>query len=297
MPQLVSRRQHLTLSVKTLILIVHSSALINTNRRISDLQFSNIMASLSHVPIWEPMKVYQYYNSVRRRMSHKRPVHTLPNTFWRSSKLRHWSSTPESALSVIAGNFQARFLIRNLCVDIIEQLHRAAIPVILAMKVQEDSLSTYISHTDLLKYLIRQALQIRDKVHTEKSMSLTCAKFHDSTDEAGWFQLFEATLADIGSLVYIIVDLVILDKSFSFIDNFSWIGAFEQFFETLINRKISTKVKVLLVCYGSLPIELSARDRNKFVIPAKADSITARQRKFARAVKSLTIRNKSDSST
>ena len=245
------------------------------------------MASLSDVSIWDPTKVYQYHRSLRQRRSHTAAVRSVSNSFWRSPKLRHWSSTDDSALSIIVGNFHTRFVMRNLCVDVIEQLHDAKVPVLLAMRVpQENATSANISSNDLLKYLVRQAIQVRHKLQTEKSMAVKCATFHGASTEMEWFQVLEAVLAEIGSQVYIIVDLEVLDRNLGPADGFSWALAFEHFFNKLLLRGLSTKVKVLLVSYGSLPFQLSTADHSKFVITTKTQLTTARQQKAGRGVKS-----------
>ncbi|KAF2802196.1 uncharacterized protein BDZ99DRAFT_402242 [Mytilinidion resinicola] len=265
---------------------LHSGALIDTNDRLSDLQFSQIMMSLSDVSIWDPTKVYKYHHSLKQRRSHTAAVRSVPNSFWQSPKLHRWSSTDDSALSIIVGNYHARFVMRNLCIDVIEQLHDAKVPVLLAMRVpQENGSSANISSNDLLKYLVRQAIQIRHKLQTEKSMAMKCATFHGASTETEWFQVLEAVLADIGSQVYIIVDLEMLNRDLGPVDGFSWVLAFEHFFNELLVRGLSTQVKVLLVSYSSLPFQLSAADRSKFVTTAKTQLTTARQRKAGRGVR------------
>lgn len=209
----------------------------------------------------------------------------LTNSFWRSPKLRHWSSTGESAISVITGNFHSRFVLRDLCVDITEQLHTAKVPVLLALRVpQEKDTSANVSSNDPLKYLIRQAIRVHHELQTEKSMALGCATFHEATSESEWFQVLEGILADINSPVYILIDLDILDRSFSPIGGFSWVQAFKQSFNALEARGLATKVKVLFISYGSLPFRLSAMEHSQFVVSAKTQLITARQRTVGRGV-------------
>ncbi|KAJ9605959.1 hypothetical protein H2200_009808 [Cladophialophora chaetospira] len=266
---------------------LHSSAQVDTNQRLSDLQFSQIVASLAAVPIWDPFKAYQYHYSMRQRRIHSTAVRSIPDSFWQSPKLRRWCSTNESTLSIITGNFNARFIMRNLCVDVIQQLRDANVPVLLAMRVpQENDTPAQISSIDLLKYLVRQAIQISHKFQTEKSMALRCGTFHDASTETEWFQVLEGTLADMGGQVYIVIDLGILDSKFKPLDEFSLPTAFEHFFITLLARGLSTKVKVLLVSYSALPFRLSATDHSKFVTPAKAQLITARRRKAGKGAKS-----------
>jgi len=118
---------------------------------------------------------------------------------------------------------------------------------------------------------------------------MRCAAFHTALTETEWFHVLEGILADIGGQVYIVVDLGILDTKYDPLDKFSWVTAFEDFFNSLSARRLSTKVKVLLVSYGSLPFQLSAADYAKCVISAKSQLTTARQRKAGKGVKSSKI--------
>jgi len=264
--------------------------MIDTNQRLSDLQFSQIMASLSDTSLWDPTKVFQYHRSLTRLQSHISASRSLPHSFWQSSKLQHWSSTNDSAMSIVLGNFHARFNMRALCVGIVEQLHQAKIPVLLAMAMpQENVESVKVSSIDLLKYLVRQALQIRTKRHTEKSMAFTCASFHSASTEIELFQTLEAVLADINSQVYIVVDLGILEATLSTVGEFSWVYAFEQLFTALSARGSLTKLKVFLVSYRSLPFQLPAADFSRLVTLAKTQPMKVRQRKLGRGANSIRL--------
>ena len=259
--------------------------MIDTNQRLSDLQFSQIIASLSDVSIWNPTKVFQYHHSLTRLRSRLITSRSVPKSVWQSSKLRHWSSTNDSALSIVLGNFHTRFDMRTLCVGIVEQLHQAKVPVLLALGMPQDNgTSAKFSSTDLLKYLLRQALQVKHKLHTEKSMTYTCASFHHASTETEWFQMLEAVLADIGSEVYIVADLGMVEKSLSPIDEFSWVSAFEQFFTALSARGLRTKLKVLLVSYRSLPFRLPDTDSYRLVTLPKMQRIKAWQQKVGKDV-------------
>jgi hypothetical protein len=175
-------------------------------------------------------------------------------------------------------------------VDIVQQLRDAEVPVLLAMRVQqENGNAANVTTTELLKYLARQAIQIQHKQQTERSMSLKCAAYQEASTDSEWFQLLEAVLSSISDQLYIIVDLEILDKTAESVDGFSWIQAFERLFKTIDARGLSAKIKVLFVSYGTLPLQLSATDRSRFVISAKAQFVTARQRRAGRGISSQQI--------
>jgi len=256
--------------------------MVDTNCRLSDLQFSQIMVSLSEVQLWDPLRVYQYHYALHRRR--RSPISQLSNRFWHSTKLRNWTRSPQSEISLIMGTFHSRLALRGFCVDVIEQLRAHQVPVLVSMRVTDDlSTTTKISSMDLLKYFVKQALQLSQKMRNERSMALSCARFHSAMSETEWFQLLESVLAEIGQTVYIIVDLELLDPDLDMLGRFSWLSAFRAFFSRLEERQVSTQVKVLLINYGSrLPFGLSDSEYSDFVVPAKMTPTTVRQRRAGR---------------
>jgi len=263
-----------------LTIVVQSAAVINTNSRLSDLQFSQIMNSISDEAIIDPMKVFNYLMAARRRTSHK-PTHVLSNRFLNSPQLKRWASLDTSDVSIIKGSFRSRQAVRNFCVGVIEQIRDAQIPVIWALNIPRiEDQPAEISTIDLLKYITKQAIPLRKKPPTEKSMSLSCAPFHGNLSEADWFQLLESALAEIGRPVYLIIDLELLHRDSAPANGFSWLCAFREFFTQLARRGIDHPVKVLLISYGAgLPFALSSSEQSGFVISTKTDTVTARQRR------------------
>jgi hypothetical protein len=269
---------------------VTSVTCINTNNVVSDLQFGQIMETLSRVSIMDPAKLFQYHCSLRRQRSRSAAIQSIPNNFWQSPKLRIWSSTNKSALVIVSGNYQARYVMRDFCVEVIQQLHDATVPVLLALKAPQEmkasSLSANISMMDVLEYLVRQAITARHRSQTEKSMVMRCATIHEADTEAKWFDIFEAVLAELGSLVYIVIDMDILDKHLQPTDAFLWLQQFQSVFDNFTTRGLATSVKVVLVSCSPLPFKLSSSDRSKFVVQARTQVVTARQRKAGRAKRS-----------
>ncbi|KAI1496447.1 hypothetical protein F5X99DRAFT_72715 [Biscogniauxia marginata] len=266
---------------------LQSTSLVNTNDILTDLQFSQIMGSITELPIWDPMKAFQYHRNLRSRRSHN-SFRPLSDRFWHSPKLRKWFASQESDICIIMGNFQSRFSLRNFCVDVIEQLNSSQVPVLLALRVtQENSPSTAISSVDLLAYLVRQALHVSQSIQTEKSMSLSCARVHSARSEKEWFQNLEAVLSAIGRQIYLVIDLEMLDRDLCSLDSFSWLSSFLDFFTKLNEHCMTTRVKVLLISYGpELPFRLSNNQYSEFVIPAKTEVVTVRQQKARRRLAS-----------
>ncbi|KAH7382484.1 hypothetical protein DE146DRAFT_228650 [Phaeosphaeria sp. MPI-PUGE-AT-0046c] len=194
-----------------------SATCLNTNNVVTDIQLNQIMDTLLVVSMLDPMKSFQYHCALRRQRSRSVAMQSIPIKFWQSPKLRKWSSTQESALTIISGNYQARYVVRDFCVDVIKQLNDAAVLVLLALKApQEDNISTLVSTIDVLKYL--------------------------------WFQILKAVLADLGQLVYIVVDLELLDRHIESRDGIIWVQQFQSMFADFTRRRSRTKVKIVQTC-------------------------------------------------
>lgn len=186
-----------------------------------------------------------------------------------------------SDIAILREQFQSIQALRYFCTDVIQYLSELGIPIIYALKIPVNELaSPNISCIDLIKYILRQALQIRQKYQTEKSMSLACAPFHGNYSEAEWFQVLEHVLSGINRPVYLLLDLELINRDLIPSQGFSWFSAFRQFFETLSQRQITNCLKVLLITYGSeLPFTLSPSEYSEFVLSTVADMTRARRRK------------------
>ncbi|KAH7397600.1 hypothetical protein BKA64DRAFT_42394 [Cadophora sp. MPI-SDFR-AT-0126] len=258
---------------------LQSAAMVSMNHTLSDIQFSQIMQSISDTTLWDRTKSLHYLRAARRRTCNN-PINYMSRRFWNSPKLNRWTYSENSDIAIVKGNFRSRQALRNSCIEIIEQLQASQVPVLLAMKdPQAESNPSNISPIDLIKYLIRQALPLKKYLQTEKSMSLSCAQFHGDYSEADWFRLLQSALVDIGRQVYLIVDLELLNHDFCPQDGFPWLSAFLTFFAQLSNCKGAPLVKVLLVSYGAeLPFTLSSREHDDFVIYAKTEVVTRNHR-------------------
>ena len=209
------------------------------------------MSFLSNVPLTNLTDSFRYYVLMRnkRALTLKSRV---ANPFWYSPKIQAWSKAQYSSLSIVRGTFQARFDVRDFCVNVIEELHRAQIAVLWVMKMSgEKATMQNVSTVDLLKHLILQALRQSPATQTEKSMALSCTKVQSLCTEKEWFQLLESVLADFPNDVYIVIDLEAITSNFLPLPGtFSWPSAFQSLFENLSVRGLKTRVKVLLISYG-----------------------------------------------
>ncbi|KAI1125817.1 hypothetical protein F5Y10DRAFT_294315 [Nemania abortiva] len=259
-----------------------TSALVSTDYKLSDLQFANIMVSISDTNMADPVKTLHYLLAARRRACRSMTGHsiTLSRRFWKSPKLRTWNLSRASDIAIMKGNFQSRQAVRHFCVDIIEYLSGLQIPLIHALRVPQESVSfSNISYIDVLKYIIRQVLQLQQTPQTEKFMSLSCANFHKNHTETEWFQVLELVLSQINGPLYIILDLELVHTDLVPSNTFSWLSAFREFFERLSARSISPCLKVLLITYGPImPLFLSQREYSEFVITANIDQARRHRR-------------------
>ncbi|KAI0892763.1 hypothetical protein F4806DRAFT_478076 [Annulohypoxylon nitens] len=266
-------------------LSLHYTSMISMDYKVTDLQFSQIMRSISESSIMMPDKILGYLQAqaARRRVS-RFSASVLPQRFIKSPKLRAWTEFDSSAIVLVKGTFRSRQPLRDFCFDIIKQLHEAGIHVLLAVKIPlQEPDHPIVTCADILKYLVRQALQITQSIQTESSMSLTCARLHESLTDAQWFQILEAVLCNISGQVYLVIDLELLNRDFGQPQGFSWLQAFLDFFARLSERKASHRVKVLLLSYGSdFPFALSNEDFASFVVRTKANGNSAQQRKERR---------------
>ncbi|PGH01802.1 hypothetical protein AJ80_08969 [Polytolypa hystricis UAMH7299] len=236
---------------------VHSSALVDTNQRLSDLQISQILTFVSTVPLADPIKSFQYCLSMRNRHQ-PNSQRGRSNAIWLSPKLRAWSHSRDSDLIIVKGTFQSRFVLRNFCVDVIRQLRASNVPVLWAMRTtheKDHSSPGPVSSIDLLKYMVLQALRLspttEQQQQTEKSMALNCTRFQSATTEQEWLQLLESVLIGINRPVYLILDMQLLDSDLCLPSYFHWPAAWLNLFQALAGRGLQTKVKVLLYGYGS----------------------------------------------
>lgn len=120
---------------------LQSAGMIHTDYLLTDIQFSQIMASIAELPISDPAKTFQYHRSLQDTSSHN-SHQSLSTRFWASLKLLKFFSTENSEILIIKANFQSRFSLRNFCVDVIEQLNSSHTPVLFALKVDQGSWRT-----------------------------------------------------------------------------------------------------------------------------------------------------------
>ena len=91
---------------------------------------------------------------------------------------------PASSLIMVKGNYTSRFEIKNFCVDAIQLLRDARVPIFWALRTTKQDAIQAPSVTDILKNLICQVLRLNILTQKERSLALSCSKFHGAETEA-----------------------------------------------------------------------------------------------------------------
>ncbi|KAK0644219.1 hypothetical protein B0T16DRAFT_355986 [Cercophora newfieldiana] len=244
---------------------INSSAMLNTNMALTDLQFSNILNALTNLPLEDPDKCLQraMFLTARSARSHK-PTACEP--FWLHPRFQAWATSPTSDLIMVKGSYTARAAIKDCLVNAIEQIRLSKATALWALKTQSAAGDeTFISVVELIKYLTAQALQFGPPP-TERSLSLSCARFQSARGEKEWISLLAGSLADLKH-VFIVVDIELLASQVHVASPhpssaFKLPELVGELFAQLSRTSPGTTVKVMLASYGS-PVFGDLRDAER----------------------------------
>jgi hypothetical protein len=223
---------------------------VDTNRRLCELQFSDILTFVASTPaLHSPESALSYHIAMKnRRRFRSFSELSLPN---RHIQLQDWVSNKSSALIVIQGNFAAKAVSRDLAVSVIEVIKATDIPVIWALTSKnrdEDngSFSTRVSAIDVLKHLVFQVLRLNHTLLNERSIALNAAQYKSATTESDWFDLLGLVLRGLPQ-IYIVIDVELVSADFG--ETNLWPEAFRKLFEDLVASSVVSILKVALVSY------------------------------------------------
>lgn len=226
---------------------INAAALLNTNQRLSDLQLSNILTFSSQTVFPDPLLSLRHNRFLRNRRNLK--PGSPRKGFWMDPKLEKWEITPTSSLVIVKGSYKLRFQVKDFCVNIIECLQIAKVPIIWAlptMKKIDDS--TLFSTLDLLKHLVWQVLKINTALQNESSMAAICARSQTASDEDHWFSILASVITGLDRL-YVVIDVETLSGISA--GSRSLPEAFLDLFSMLADRGSNTKMRIVLVSYIS----------------------------------------------
>ncbi|KAL9619292.1 MAG: hypothetical protein Q9160_006057 [Pyrenula sp. 1 TL-2023] len=269
-----------------------SSAYLDTNNRLSDLQLNQIMDYLSKDRLMDPLNALQFYDSLCRR-SEVSKQHRLTtrknNAFWLHPKLLKWSSQQHPALIFVKGEWRHRDQIQRFVIETVKLLRSQNIPAVWVLKNSKKDESFGTSACDIIREVICQALRINISLHTERSLSLSCAAFRGAETQDQWLDHLAMVISVLLQL-FVIIDIESFDaESARSQDGFSWIGLFLSLFRRLIERNLKTSLKVLLISYGSATLQESKLAEHPELIPSAQQSgvKTARRQSHQRGTNSL----------
>jgi predicted nucleotidyltransferase len=224
---------------------------MDTSRRVCDIQFSLIVNLASAHAMADQQLVRQLYASRRNWRKQKHNSDFIVASC--ANSLQQWATAPNCSLTTIRGGFEARHHLRDLAVNVIEEISSHNIPIAWALGGREgltDNLEPQVTHvyetrryttTDVLKHIVSQILQQNHTLLNERSVGLNIARFQSATTEAQWFSLFGSVVEGMDA-VYIIIDIDVLVSAAP--TETIWPEAFVNIFQQIRVRNIRTMVKV-----------------------------------------------------
>ncbi|TVY56796.1 hypothetical protein LSUE1_G009197 [Lachnellula suecica] len=174
---------------------------------------------------------------------------TTSDILQNNAQLQAWGSSSQASIIGIRASFSNKSEARDFCINLIEIIRSAGIPVIWTLNVKTAKNTKELLVIEVMKQLVLQTLQLNETLRTERSITLSAHRFQSATTEQEWFHLLGASLAGIPR-IYIIIDVEVLGKKEDG-EEVCWLGAFANLFEEMAKRAIYTIVTVALVSYGS----------------------------------------------
>ncbi|KAI5371995.1 hypothetical protein J4E82_009297 [Alternaria postmessia] len=185
---------------------IQTSANLDTNQRLTDLQLNQIMDFLSGANALDPLKALQYRAFMSARTRRRQTRADVGAQFWSNPKFAAWESASSPTMIMVKGEYTTRLQVQNFAVDVINNLRSRTVPTLWALKSIPVHGATAASAIDIIKGLICQAIQLNVTQHTERSLALSCAQFRAADSVEQWFDLLARTIASFPQL-YIIVDM------------------------------------------------------------------------------------------
>ncbi|KAI0436595.1 hypothetical protein F4803DRAFT_572223 [Xylaria telfairii] len=226
---------------------LHHTGVLNTDQRLSEIQFSQILSFISASPIPRPDLVRQSY-IVRRNRRHQASQGATRDQPWQSD-LQEWGENRTSSQIVVQGYFKTRHITRDFAANTIDLIKEAKIPVIWALDPRSELPAENRFNTiDVLKYLACQVLQSNHSMLTERQASLNAARFQSAVTEPEWLELLTSVLQGM-SQIYIIIDMDLVERGGGM--TIEWVQHFANIGQNLSLRNIHTIVKVACICKRS----------------------------------------------
>jgi hypothetical protein len=227
---------------------INSSSLLDTNEKVSDLQFSELVRIAAEPSSFDPLESYTQAVLIRNlRRQNQRT--NIPSAFWQSPTLKKFADSPSSSLMLVKGTFQERAALRDTAVKVTEELKRKNIPTLRAVGARmPDPAARAPIPVDILKSLVAQALTLDDSSHSQKSTALSCTQLRTAATERQWFDILGAALANLCRDTYVVLELdALISPSSDNSSNSEVIALFSNLLKELTIRRSKSIVKVLIV--------------------------------------------------
>ncbi|ORX96974.1 hypothetical protein BCR34DRAFT_607470 [Clohesyomyces aquaticus] len=231
---------------------VQTSANLDTNQRLTDLQLNQIMDYLSGADVLDPMKALQCRTFMSARGRGRQQTVETESRFWNDAKFNSWESSSNPSMIMVKGDYANRLQVQKFTIEIINTLRDQKIPVLWVLKPLPAQNQPATAITDIIKAIVCQAIQLNIALHTERALSLSCAQFRAAETPEEWLDLLAKVIATFPRL-YIVIDTETAAIAYS--TGFSWLAQLSALFQRHNNRKWISCLKILLVSYGSMAIQ------------------------------------------
>ncbi|KUJ14696.1 uncharacterized protein LY89DRAFT_671120 [Mollisia scopiformis] len=249
---LLEELKRITEEYQKLSLVAH----LNTNQRVCDMQFSQIMTFMatSTECLPSPEVSRKQYQARRNSRQFKKGYGSLKNPVC-TRTLQSWADTKHSSTINVCGSFVTRHEAQDFAVDAIDFIAQSQAPLVWILNIHEGRANSDIMLSDVLKALILQILKMNHTMLTERSLSLSAARFQSATTDAEWIALLGTVLEGL-PYVYMIIDTEVVGNQYA-----KWSETFNMLFDELRSRNIGNIIKVALVWYRQKPADLAGVDK------------------------------------
>ncbi|KAI8671749.1 hypothetical protein NCS57_00651000 [Fusarium keratoplasticum] len=246
---------------------ITTSGQLNNNQKLSELQLSQVLNSLSQ-QFEDPDRCLKQNLFFRHRRASGRGNPVSTNEFWLSPKLAKWSSGNGSSLAIIKGTFTLRSAIQVFGVN--ANLSMWTVPTLWALaSSQKPRSSPTLTTTDLVKYLTYQALRFPRVVQTEKQMSWHYSQLQTERTLREWLTLFKRIIGGLGRQVYMVVDLAMVGSLLESVEGLNFIQEISQVLSDVSEQEKGVKVKMVILAYEAEWFRLISRELSDPIIPVK----------------------------
>lgn len=246
---------------------IHTSAQLDTNQQLSQLQLSQVLSSFP-LALDDPNQCYKHHLFFRRRRAFGMGMKPSTNQFWLSPNLMKLSSSSTSNMVILKGPFTLRSAMHDFSIDSIQALATSRVPIVWALAgANKTRTSSTLTDIDLMKHLMCQALRLSSSVQTESQIALRHSQFQTLQTQAEWFGLFKQVVANLGGQIYFVVDLATVRSSLQSQTGFNFI---QELRCMLQGTPMMTKVKIILLAYEADWIKLLPRDASESMIVVRA---------------------------